>query len=297
MSFVSYEAKPADLAAKAAEIAKAVAAYKEHGSERKAAAALGIAKTTLHTLLMLAKAEAPAAASAPAPQQAAKPAEPATPTAQTYNSLEDAYAFFNDRLFGGALPHCLITMQRHKGAYGYFAPERFGSRDGATITDEIALNQMHFAERSIKQTLSTLVHEQAHLWQQHFGEPSRGGYHNKEWAAKMKEIGLYPSDTAAPGGKETGQRVSHYIVEGGPFDVTFAELEAAGVRDLFGDRWAEDEKAAKSKAKKKASKTKFSCPQCGLNAWAKPDVRLICGECSDDDAFVIMVCEEAGEEG
>ena len=212
MSFVSYEAKPADLAAKAAEIAKAAAAYKEHGSERKAAAALGIAKTTLHTLLMLAKAEAPAAASAPAPQQAAKPAEPATPTAQTYNSLEDAYAFFNDRLFGGALPHCLITMQRHKGAYGYFAPERFGSRDGATITDEIALNPMHFAERSIKQTLSTLVHEQAHLWQQHFGEPSRGGYHNKEWAAKMKEIGLYPSDTASPGGKETGQRVSHYIV-------------------------------------------------------------------------------------
>jgi ribosomal protein S27AE len=33
---------------------------------------------------------------------------------------------------------------------------------------------------------------------------------------------------------------------------------------------------------KKASKTKFSCPECGQNAWAKPDASLICGNCYDD---------------
>lgn len=286
MSFVSYETKPADVAAKAAEIAKAVAAYKAHGSERKAAAALGIAKTTLHTLLVLGAAqpaEAPAAAPAPAAE--------INPTAHTYGDLNRVYDFFNARLFGGALPRCLITMQRHKGAYGYFAPERFGSRDGATITDEIALNPMHFAERSIKETISTLVHEQAHLWQQHFGEPSRGGYHNKEWGAKMKEIGLYPSATGEPGGKETGQRVSHYIVDGGAYDVAFADLEKAGVRDLFGDRWGDDAKAAKSKAKKNASKTAFECPECGLKAWAKADAKLMCGACE-----VHMACDAIEED-
>jgi hypothetical protein len=26
-------------------------------------------------------------------------------------------------------------------------------------------------------------------------------------------------------------------------------------------------------------KVKYSCPECGLNAWAKPDVCLVCGEC------------------
>jgi len=31
--------------------------------------------------------------------------------------------------------------------------------------------------------------------------------------------------------------------------------------------------------KKKSSKTKFSCLECGQNAWAKPGARLICGEC------------------
>jgi hypothetical protein len=33
------------------------------------------------------------------------------PTTQTYTSLDDAFAFFNARLFDGRLPACLITMQ------------------------------------------------------------------------------------------------------------------------------------------------------------------------------------------
>ena len=60
------------------------------------------------------------------------------------------------------------------------------------MTDEIALNPAHFASRPTAGTLSTLAHEMAHLWQHHFGTPSRTGYHNKEWAAKMREIGLIP---------------------------------------------------------------------------------------------------------
>jgi hypothetical protein len=31
------------------------------------------------------------------------------------------------------------------------------------------------------------------------------------------------------------------------------------------------------------SKTKFTCPVCGLNAWAKPDAALICGNCFEDE--------------
>ena len=33
---------------------------------------------------------------------------------------------------------------------------------------------------------------------------------------------------------------------------------------------------------KKSSKMKFTCPECGQNAWAKPDALLICGECFDE---------------
>jgi hypothetical protein len=96
------------------------------------------------------------------------------PTAATYNALNHAFDVFNVRLFDGELPSCLVTLQRKSKAYGYFAGGRFGSRDGSEITDEIALNPSAFRERSDRQSLSTLAHEMAHLWQHHFGKVSRG---------------------------------------------------------------------------------------------------------------------------
>lgn len=212
----------------------------------------------------------------------------ATPTAATYGDLNRAYAFFNDRLFGNRLPDCLITLQRHKGARGYFSPERFQSK-GGEVVDEIALNPEHFG-RTAREILSTLVHEMTHLEQQHFGKPSRGGYHNKQWATFMKAVGLHPSDTAAPGGKETGQFISHYIIEGGAYDVAFAEFEKGGFTDLFMDHTPEGEAAKKRRAKKNASKTPFECETCGLKAWAKPGASLWCGECQQP-----MICTAENE--
>ena len=92
---------------------------------------------------------------------------PANPTAKTYAALNQAFDFFNVSLFGGELPACLVTLQRKNKAYGYFAGGRFGSKDGAEITDEIALNPSHFKSRTDEQSLSTLAHEMAHLWQHH----------------------------------------------------------------------------------------------------------------------------------
>jgi predicted SprT family Zn-dependent metalloprotease len=201
------------------------------------------------------------------------------PTLRTYKTLDDAYRFFNARLFAGRLPDCLITMQRSKKAYGYFAGGRFGSVDGKEITDEIALNPSHFRSRTTEESLSTLVHEMAHLEQHHFGKPSRNGYHNKEWAKMMHAVGLIPSDTGAAGGKEVGQKVSHYIAGGGPFARACAELIGGGFEALYIELWQEGD-AAKRK-KKTASKTRYTCPSCGVNAWAKPQVALICGDCDE----------------
>ncbi len=206
---------------------------------------------------------------------------PANPTAKTYAVLNRAFDFFNDRLFGGELPPCLVTLQRKNKAYGYFAGGRFGSKDGAEITDEIALNPSHFKSRTDKQSLSTLAHEMAHLWQHHFGKPSRNGYHNKEWAAKMHAIGLHPSDTGRPGGKETGQSCSHYIIEAGPYARAFAELAAQpDFSALYVELW-DDADARKKRKAKSASKTRYTCPNCELHAWAKPGARLVCGECDE----------------
>jgi hypothetical protein len=58
------------------------------------------------------------------------------------------------------------------------------------------------------------------------GCPSARGYHNREWAAKMKTVGLQPSNTGALGGKETGAADDALHVTGGPYQVAYSKLAA-----------------------------------------------------------------------
>lgn len=67
-------------------------------------------------------------------------------TEAEYEALQMAYDFFNAELFNGSLPNVLVTLQRKARTRGYFAPERF------------------------------TVHEMTHVWQQVYGESTRG-YH------------------------------------------------------------------------------------------------------------------------
>lgn len=189
-----------------------------------------------------------------------------TPTRQTYTDLDRAYDYFNERLFRGEFPRCRVALQRAKKTYGYFSPERFGhlAQQGETV-HEIALNFVHFA-RGAKDVLGTLMHEIAHLWRQQNGKPPRSGYHDRSWAAKMVEVGLIPIDTGHLGGEQVGQKVTYYIEKGGRFEIARDRLCSQGFALNYGNRFR-DEATAK---KKRASKTKCTCPDCGTNAWGKP---------------------------
>jgi hypothetical protein len=158
------------------------------------------------------------------------------PTKQNYDELSHAYDFFNRRLFGGELPGCLFTLQRKSRSMGYFSFERFVNRDD-TKSDEIALNPEYFATRPVEDVLSTMAHEQVHQWQRRFGTPPRRGYHDQEFAEKMKAIGLMPSATGTPGGKTTGEKMSHYIMADGPFIHACKELLQTSFVILWYDRF------------------------------------------------------------
>lgn len=192
-------------------------------------------------------------------------------TKVAYTSLNDAFAHFNKTLFKSSLPHCLITMQRHKGSRGYFSSNRFKA-NGRKV-HEIAMNPMAFAGRTDKEILSTLVHEMVHLEQQTYGKPPGYAYHNAEWARFMEAIGLMPSVTGLPGAPKTGAQVTHYVIKAGKFD-----KEATGF--LGKKKLALYQDVANPLAKvKAASKTKYTCEECELNAWAKPGANLMCGDC------------------
>jgi hypothetical protein len=195
-------------------------------------------------------------------------------TLKEYQGFQRAYDFFNKELFAGSLPQVLVTLQRHANTRGYFSPERFKGRIDRQTVHELALNPDNFTGRTDAMILSTLVHEMAHVWQETYGEPSRRGYHNRQWAEKMREIGLQPTSTGEPGGMETGQSMTHYILPEGRYAKAYAKLAMTGLAL----HWQSIPAVRRAK---KSSKTKFSCPVCGQNAWARPGASLICGACYD----------------
>jgi hypothetical protein len=215
---------------------------------------------------------------------------PITPA--EYGGLQEAYDHFNAGLFGGSLPEVFITYQRQAHSKGFFSAKRFDGRIGELVRDEIALNPDAFIGRSDAEICSTLVHEMVHAWQQARGTAPSRSYHDKEWAARMREVGLMPSSTGAFGGKQTGHRVSHYVIPGGLFEKVFNTLAAIG--------WKLNLQSAHRPGPTGGtnSKSKFTCGICGQNAWGKPTLEVICGPClarklKDADINIPAVLDDA----
>lgn len=183
-------------------------------------------------------------------------------------------------MFSGCLNPCLLVFRDGKRkargvVVGHFAPHRWTK--GKETCHEISLNP-ETLNRGLSETMGTLVHEMAHQWQQDHGEPPRDGYHDREWAAKMVEIGLIPSKTGLPGGKQTGQSMGHYVDVAGRFAAALQKMPATiklpwttGVLVITED----DGEKEKSR-----NKIKYTCGGgCGANAWGKPGLRIMCCEC------------------
>ena len=110
-----------------------------------------------------------------------------------------------------------------------------------------------------------------HVWQEQYGQPGSRGYHNKQWAAQMKAVGLQPSSTGMPGGRETGQRVSHYVIPDGRFAHAFAALQMT--------EWKLNLQSAHRADGGRKNKTNFTSSSCGQNVWGKPDTQVRCDPC------------------
>lgn len=205
-------------------------------------------------------------------------------TKKQYSDLDDAFQYFNKHLFDNKLPDCLITFQHHKSFGGYHWNEKFVSRYDNKKISEIALNPDKFEDRSDLDILAILAHEMVHVQQHLIGEPPRKGYHDKGFAILMNEIGLQASATGEPGGKATGQRMSHYILEGGKFE------KVANAFLLSGEKfqWNSVVESKETKERKK-TREKWTCPKClQEHAWARKTAKIACGVC-----MVPMVIEES----
>lgn len=199
-------------------------------------------------------------------------------TKEQYDVLDTAYGFFNKVLFNSELPDVMIVLHRKKSSNGYFHAERFAERVKAKKQkvrqsyDELALNPDEF-ERTDIAILSTLVHEMCHVWQYRCTDNfPKNGYHDKKWGAKMKDVGLFPSNTGSEGGKQTGQKMTHYIIRAGKFERNALKFIKKNSIKLSSYPMLAAEKQSNK------NKVKYQC-SCGSNIWAKSGLHVTCDEC------------------
>ena len=216
--------------------------------------------------------------------------QPVAITPVEYGGIQEAFDHFNAELFGGELSDCFFVYQRRAHSGGHFSPNRFAGRSTNFTRHEISLNPDGFVGKTDKFICSILVHEMTHHWQEHFGakgpkKRKHFNYHDKEWATKMKSIGLMPSNSGMVGGKETGVRMAHYIIDGGAFDQSYERIAATGWKLNL-----QSAAVAGPSGNPKNSKTKFTCSECGQNAWGKPDLAVRCDHCG-----IKMVAETKAE--
>lgn len=215
-------------------------------------------------------------------------------TEQVYADVTFAWQFLNERNFDGKLLDSVFVFTRHKKVQAYFRPNRFQNLNGKQA-HEIGLNSGYLRTIGDAAALALIARLQCHQWRYDFGpvnarsQTPAPGYTDRITAVKMIEVGLMPPHTGLPEGDQTGYDVSHFVIEGGQFDLDCKELLASGFRinwhdkpdppALNNDAKDADANATPVKPKKKATRTKFACDECEQAAWAKASAQLLCGRC------------------
>lgn len=79
---------------------------------------------------------------------------------------------------------CIAPLSRR--CYGHF---RVG-HNAFGLKNEVAINSLYLESREFWCVLGTLLHELLHVWQQQYGKPGSGNYHNVQFRRKASECGL-----------------------------------------------------------------------------------------------------------
>ena len=124
--------------------------------------------------------------------------------------------------------------------------------------------------------MATLVHEMIHQWQEDHGHPPRRCYHNAEWADKMEAIGLMPVQHRRTRREAHRTTMLPLSLDNGLFRKVFHDMP-----DEYLMPWRSGTvPEAEIRKKKRQNKIKYECPGCATAVWGKPELRIVCDECS-----------------
>lgn len=190
--------------------------------------------------------------------------------------LMQAFNAINKHFYNGELEKPIITVKegKKKNAYGWIETSKNWIQ-GKTERYEINISCDYIGERTVAETISTLMHEMAHLYniQNEIKDTSRAGiYHNTKFKETAEAHGLQISYN-----EHIGWSLTKLTPETAKWVDENINIKGFSVYKLT------KEKISKGTAKPKQSMRKLVCPYCGLIVRVtKPNVKLLCVECNEE---------------
>lgn len=192
--------------------------------------------------------------------------------AEMQAAFQAAFNAINRDFYNNELEKVIIAVKegRKEGVLGTFCSAKDWIQNGKA-RHEIIISANYIGSRTVEQTITTLMHEMAHLYnfQNEIKDTSRGGiYHNKKFKETAEAHGLHIEFSDQIGWSLTTptQETKQWIKDNIP-------IKAFGIYKQV------DEKDPKSSGKSKQSYRKYICPTCGLIVRATKDCNIACIDC------------------
>lgn len=194
-----------------------------------------------------------------------------TTMAELQAALQAAFNAINRDFYGGELEKVIITVKegKKKGAFGWIETAKNWKQNGVD-RHEINISADYIGERTVTQTITTLMHEMAHLYnlQKGIKDTTRSGlYHNKKFKETAEAHGLQVEQASDIGWSLTTAtpQTKKWISDNIP-------IRSFGVYKQVAEK---DPKGGGSKQ----SSRKYVCPSCGLIARLTKEAAIKCVDC------------------
>lgn len=187
-------------------------------------------------------------------------------------ALMASFNAINKEFYGGTLEKVIITVKESgkKNAFGWIEVKKNWQQNGKE-RHEINISADYIGQRTVTETIGTLMHEMAHLYnlQKGIKDCTRSGlYHNKKFKEAAEAHGLTVTET-----QDTGYSFTT------PNDKTVEWIKKNINIKSFAVYKNVKKNDGDGTAKPKQSMRKLVCPNCGNIARITKDFKLICGEC------------------
>lgn len=191
---------------------------------------------------------------------------------ETIDYISEAYDYFNEKLFKGELEKPVLTISpdvKNK-AYGWITNDKLWKENENDVGMYELNISAQFLNRSISETISTLIHEMCHQWAKAngFQDTARSGsFHNKLFKKIAEDHGLNVEYVHGRGWATTslnmhGERLLREFLEEHPQKLIYREM------------------LIKPKRVRDVSIRKYVCPDCEASVRATKAVNVVCGDCN-----------------